>query len=645
MGDGLFIALEGAAGAGTLTQLNLLKERLQAVGYEVAVFDFPHVKDESGYFIRQYLDGAFGSREETSPYAAALFYAMDRQAAAKDIRAALQEDKIVLATGYVGSTMADQGSRFSDDVQRRSFFVWADNLEFQLLDIPRPNISIYLRLPADVSYSKLADNKSRSSRSHLRKSLATYDLLCQLFPKDFRAVECYKNGEIPDVAEVNNMIWDQLKPLLPAKKAHPSRSVVVTLGVNDSAEISAPGRDDGILKHDFKDASLLLRLHLQRLAPEGISHNFDGWREGKYKFYSPGRLSKDVSQQYQQAAEQLSILHQQLLKKMTGYMERTDKKYGYSPAQLLQPLTPLGALSDFSFSIKKNIVVKVAGSLLASDSEELQWAAKQLYLAARQKWPDDFTQPLESLDGPASLSNIIAKMADQRLPQVHSLDESIKLLEARPRLEFDLLAESVYPYSSLSLDEISEEISDWPYSQKYESLKEAASSDDVLRKVVYKLDVLSDHLTLDKIIQTAGLRDMQVQSFTPRYGYDMPQLVDAAAADDLYDATFDKSLELYSLMQSADREDLTPYTTLLGHKLRWQATATAAQLAPIFKEKNLLANPTIKTIADKLAEAHPLLWEIITNGQTAAPAPERKGKARVKQTHHSSKKRGGKKKS
>lgn len=628
MGNSLFIVIEGPDEHSTATQLNLLKERLGAVGYEVVLFQFPRLKQPSGYFAKKYISGEYGPVAKISPYTASLFYSLDRYEAAKDIKTALDEGKIVLASNYAGANMAIQGAKFIDDVEKRSFFVWADNLEFQLLDIPRPNFNFYLRMPAGT----ILANNARKDGVHIkpRQLTMTYDLLCQLFPKDFKAIECTKKDKLLSVPEINNLIWEQLKSLLPAKKSHSSRSVVVTLGLNNDTDHQQADSSENVLEHQFKDGSLVLRLYLQRLVPDGISHGFEGWHEGVYEFYSPSRLPKDTLEKYRQGFEQLSVFHQQIGQKMTKFIDRSGQKPKYSLAQILQPIIPLGAISSFKLSLKKEDVYRVAENLLANDSEELQWAAKQLYLTARQKWPKDFERPLETADGPIALNNIIAKMAGQRLPQVYSLDESIKLLEARPRLEFDLLAETVYPYSSLSLEEISEEVSDWPYSQKYQSLKEAASQTEVLRKIVYKLDILSDHLTLDKIAQTARPRNLQVQSSTPRYGYDMPLAVDQAAADDLFDSAFDESLKLYSLLQSADREDLTPYVTLLGHKVRWQMSVTAAELKPVFLDLSLLNSPVINVISEKLAEVHPLLWDVITDGHASSPAPEPKGKARVK---------------
>jgi dTMP kinase len=50
--QGLFIVIEGSDGSGKKTQFNLLKERLRATGYDVAIFDFPRYNKESSYFVR-----------------------------------------------------------------------------------------------------------------------------------------------------------------------------------------------------------------------------------------------------------------------------------------------------------------------------------------------------------------------------------------------------------------------------------------------------------------------------------------------------------------------------------------------------------------------------------------------------------------
>ena len=640
--------MEGSDGSGKTTQFNLLKERLQAVGYDVAVFDFPRYDKESSHFVKNYLNGNYGPASKINPYTASLFYALDRYEAAKDIKQALNQGKIVLANRYTGSNMGHQGAKFDDPVEQRSFFVWADNLEYQLLNIPRPDVNYFLRVPADVSYRLIAKKNSRQytkrirdeheqDKSHLRKSVETYDILCQLFPKDFKAIECAKNGKLMGVPEINNKIWERLQPLLPSQKPHASHSVVVTLGLNQSTnEPTSSGGD--VLAHTFKDVSLLLGLHLKRLLPQEITDDFVFWQDNNLAFYTPGNLPREINTKYKDTIEQLGQMHKELAQKLAVYLRSrliaSGSESSLSVAELLLPVTPLSAITTLTVKLKKSDVMRVAGSLLAGESSEQQWAAQQLYLAARRKWPYEFEQPLESRNGPVSVNNIIAKLADERLSQVFSNSDDIKLLEARPRLEFDLLAEGIYPYSNLSLDEIAEEVSSWPYVQKFDSFKEAARQPDLLKKARYKLDVLSDHLTLDKMAKAARLQDVQVQSFTPRYGYDVPPVIEEGAVDDLYDACFDESLKLFSLLQGAGAENEAPYATLLGHKARWQLDINALGLLKIIDTPGLESSSTLETIIEKVSEVHPLLWEVITDKSNYSRVlPAKNGKNRVKPLH------------
>ena len=654
---GVFIVLEGSDGSGKTTQFNLLKERLQAVGYDVAVFDFPQYDKPSGYFAKSYLNGHYGPASKISPYTASLFYALDRFEAASEIKKALDEGKIVLANRYAGSNMAHQGSKFDDSVEQRGFFVWADNLEFQLLGIPRPDINLFLRVPADISYNLIAGKQARNytkntrdehekDKRHLRKSVATYDLLCQLFPKDFKTIECSKNGKLKSVAQINNLIWERLKPMLPNNKPHASHSVVVTLGLNDQTKVPAKPQNSEELELNFIDASLILYLHLLRSSHSGLVPEHLNWADSNFGFYMPANLPKEIKETYKVTMDRLIGARAELLAKLDKHLSHSasDNSSPAHLAKLLLPITPLSALTNIKLSLRKSDIAPLAASLLASDVAELQWAAKQLYLAARQKWPGEFDTPLESNDSPVSLNNIIAKLAEERLSHAFSSADAVKLLEIRPRLEFDLLAESIYPYSSLSLDDIAEEVSNWPYSQKHDSLKEALNQPEILAKVRYKLDVLSDQITLNEVKHSARLGDIQVQAYTPRYGYEVPRIIEDAAADDLYDTCFDESLKLYSLMQGAGQESPAAYAVLLGHKVRWQLNVSAAQLKQITDDDKLSITPVVESIMEKVSEVHPLLWEIISRAKIVAPPAERNGKSRVKPLHKTPAKKNTRKK-
>ena len=75
---GYFIAIEGTDGSGKGTQVTRLVEKLRAAGYDVVSFDFPQYSHESSYFVKQYLNGQYGTANDIGPYTGSLFYALGR---------------------------------------------------------------------------------------------------------------------------------------------------------------------------------------------------------------------------------------------------------------------------------------------------------------------------------------------------------------------------------------------------------------------------------------------------------------------------------------------------------------------------------------------------------------------------------------
>ncbi len=223
---GTFIVIEGTDGSGKGTQFDLLARRLAEAGHEVVLFDFPQYDNPSSFFVAEYLNGKYGTAEEVGPYTGSLFYALDRYQAKQAIKQALTQGKIVLSNRFTGSNMAHQGLKFNHAEERRGYFIWLDNLEFQMLGIPRPDRNIVLRVPAETA-QKLVDKKSDRSYTdkkrdiheddleHLQKAVQVYDDLCSLFPKDFTRIDCVRSGELMSIPQVHDLLWESVMPLLP----------------------------------------------------------------------------------------------------------------------------------------------------------------------------------------------------------------------------------------------------------------------------------------------------------------------------------------------------------------------------------------------------------------------------------------------
>lgn len=636
MNRGIFIALEGSEGSGVAAQLSLLTERLKAVGYEVAVYPFPRYRAGSSHFIKEYLNGSYGPSDEISPYTATLFYALDRYEVSKAINRDLSDGKIVLANNYAGANMALQGAKFGDPVEQRGFFVWNDNLEYELLKLPRPDTNLFLRVPAAVSRELVGKRDGASSIELLKKSVATYDLLCRLFPKDFKAINCVKSGRLLNIPDISNLIWASIKPILPADKPKPGRSTVVTLGTSDLVAPELPSEPTpGSLRMPFKSSSLLLRLEIEKTSPGSTGPKAGSWSDASYEFYTPRGLPMSLKADYQSIISGLGDKRRRLVEGLDSYSKKqpvSKKPDSASIIRLAAPVTPLGAIAPFEVVLDKPSVLPLAQRLLETALPEAQWAAKQLYLMARQLWPTDFKQPPETGDGVTPISNIMARLAQERLSSSNA-DQPVKLLETVPRQEFDLLAETIYPFSNLPLDEIAEEVSEWPYLQKYDNLRRAASQPDILRKVRYKMDVISDQMSMISLTQAAGFKHLRAQPVSPRYGFEVPQIFEDANLDDLYNDCFDESLRLYSMLQAAGQEEAAGYAALMGHKVRWQLNASAADLYAAYKADDS-SKKLLKTIIRTAAEAHPLLWDVLVNPARAGKDSSRLADSnRVKPTH------------
>jgi dTMP kinase len=217
---GIFIVIEGTDGAGKGTQTELLHKRLQKTGYDVATFDFPQYGQPSAHFVERYLNGKYGDINDVNVYQASLYYAMDRLEAGFAIREALDDGKIVLANRYVGSNMAHQGARFSDDTERQAFFTWIQDLEFGLLGIPRPDLNLILHMPAALA-QKLVDKKQQraylgnkkrdiheNDLGHLKKAERVYLQMSNLFPSMFHLIECAEGQTIASKKVVGDKVWE-----------------------------------------------------------------------------------------------------------------------------------------------------------------------------------------------------------------------------------------------------------------------------------------------------------------------------------------------------------------------------------------------------------------------------------------------------
>jgi len=226
MTKGKFIVIEGTDGSGKGEQTIRLVNHLKDTGHEVIPFDFPRYGEPSCWFITEYLKGGFGSLKEVGPKTASMFYALDRYAAAPQIRSAIDDGKMVVSNRYVASNLGHQGSKFSDTKEREQYFQWEYDLEYAINGIPKPDLNIILHVPAEIA-QRLVDQKSErkylggkkrdlheSDLGHLKHAEEVYIQLARLFPNDFVVVECVEDNRLLSMDEVHERVWRIIEKII-----------------------------------------------------------------------------------------------------------------------------------------------------------------------------------------------------------------------------------------------------------------------------------------------------------------------------------------------------------------------------------------------------------------------------------------------
>ena len=493
--SGAFIVLESTQPLVASVASHLL-ERLKTSGHQAALVEFPRRSHQSSYFVRQLRQGAYGAPGSVSPYTEALFAILDLFDASHKIQQEFRQGKIVIAHNFTGSVMAQQGTRFASSEERRSFYIWLDNIASTMLHIPRPMQSFVLA--GGPNPDPLLE-------------------LCQLFPADFKLLDITRGNKPLSDQSVTDLVWESIQPLLPA----PADATAEPTKVQPFTGLQMPS--------------------------------------GQYA--APSNLKGESLKLYQNSVTSLLASHQAL-------------------------------------HIAANEYAKL--NLTQSDTPKLQAAVDQ-------------TLPIAAIPGlqlpginPSDLSGAYGQ---QEYP--------VRLTRVWPRNELDLLPNLLYVDTHLSLDELSEDISSWPYTKKSQAFLEKLNLPAALRLAQYQWDILSSFQAMQAAENGNYTSNITHQALTPRYGYAVPEIIESAGLSELLEDCFDQSLKFHSQLVAAGHDYAAQYVTLTGHKIRWSCNQDASHIRDMLAADDPVLATISSSIHSRINTLHPLITQFIISSSSS----------------------------
>ena len=225
---GKLIVVEGTDCSGKETQTKMLVEKLTENNRKVKRYSFPMYDTPTGkivggpYLGKKYIsDGWFSEGAPNVPYkVASLLYAADRLYNIDKINNDLENGIDVILDRYVYSNMAHQGGKIIDKKERMDLYKWLEELEFNLLNLPIPDIKIFLHMP--VKYTKILKqnrleeaDQHEKDKNHLINAEKAYLEIAKMY--DFNLIECIKDNNIKSIDDINKELYDIVEKLINKK--------------------------------------------------------------------------------------------------------------------------------------------------------------------------------------------------------------------------------------------------------------------------------------------------------------------------------------------------------------------------------------------------------------------------------------------
>ena len=222
---GKLIVIEGTDSSGKETQTKRLFEKLEEKGLKVKKISFPNYDSPACEPVKMYLAGAFGEEAmKVNPYPVSTMYAIDRYASFKtDWEKFYNEDGIIVTDRYVTSNMVHQASKIKDLDEKKQYLNWLEDLEYEKMGIPRPDLVIFLNMPTEMAVKLMAERKNKITgeekkdiherdKEYLKESHANACKIANTY--NWKEIKCSDGERIKTIEEIGEEVFSLVEKVV-----------------------------------------------------------------------------------------------------------------------------------------------------------------------------------------------------------------------------------------------------------------------------------------------------------------------------------------------------------------------------------------------------------------------------------------------
>lgn len=222
---GKLIVIEGTDSSGKETQTKRLFEKLEEKGLKVKKISFPNYDSPACEPVKMYLAGAFGEDAmKVNPYPVSTMYAIDRYASFKtDWEKFYNEDGIIVTDRYVTSNMVHQASKIRDLDEKKKYLNWLEDLEYDKMGIPRPDLVIFLNMPTEMAVRLMAERKNKITgeekkdiherdKEYLKESHANACKIANIY--NWKEIKCNDGERIKTIEEIGEEVFSLVEEVV-----------------------------------------------------------------------------------------------------------------------------------------------------------------------------------------------------------------------------------------------------------------------------------------------------------------------------------------------------------------------------------------------------------------------------------------------